>query len=660
MSKMLLPMELYHAAKETCIRLYVANGGNPRDKWSIRPYPGTAAIASHQTTDRWGDLRREWTLCMPMMPLDVRLPRWKSDLIGAYTVHELLHSLWTDWDVVKQTRAAGLHGLCNALEDCRIEARATRGDLVLVNEARRLLMALNAHIAQRALKSPGFSLNAPEQFSFVLGLVIFAEKLGYVSELPSDWKARVRPEWHPLFKLALDRFDALQSTGDVLRLALDLKALAASLPKPKAQPKAKSPQPQGGQGVESEREGGKPGSMPVNVREREITEPEPEEDDTPEHDDGADAGEDDAPEPVAPPRPIAGLEDDIANAPEPIEPEPGDDAKSDNEPSQSPPVNAGDQGGRGGARAEPEDEPEPAEDLTDATQVYAEANLNDLSEEAAKDAGQPLRNVQSDCMHAATILNVPLPRRAECKGGGNPKIATAAIESPAKLRRHLTAAVKSPERVAVDRRQVSGRLDMRNLVGLSIGSPNVFKRRVEEEGREAAVTLSIDVSGSMSGERLRAAKALALHMGDALKAAGVKFEICAWDDIVEVIPKPFAKGWATDTQRAVAGLKCMSGTGMLPAMKAAAERLLKVGNVTRRILLVMTDGADSYAMEANSALCKFYAARGVEIVGIGLQTHGIKGPFNGRAIEVWDTRQLSEKGLGELVKALDAGAARTA
>ena len=656
MSKMLLPMELYHAARETCVRLYVANGGNVKDKWVIRPYPGTAAIAVQNTYDRWGDPRREWTLCMPMMPLDVRVARWKGDLIGAYTVHELLHALWTDWDVVKQTRAAGLHGLCNALEDCRIEARATRGDLVLVNEARRLLMALNAHIAQRALKSPNFALDDASQFSFVLGLVIFAEKLGYVSELPVDWKARVRPEWLPLFKLALDRFDALSSTADVLRLALDLKALAASLPKPKARP-AKPNAPQGGEGVESEREGGKPGPTPEGVREREITEPEPEDDDdTPEDDSTEDMFE-----PPMPPRPIAGLEDDLANAPEPVEPGASDSAKSDGEPSQSPPVNAGDQGGRGGARAEPEPEAEqPAEDLTDATQVYAEANLNDLSEEAAKDAGQPLCNVQSDCMHAATILNVPLPRRAECKGGGNPKIATAAIESPAKLRRHLTAAVKSPERVAVDRRQVSGRLDMRNLVGLSIGSPNVFKRRVEEEGREAAVTLSIDVSGSMAGDRLRAAKALALHMGDALKAAGVKFEICAWDDIVEVIPKPFAKGWSVETQRAVAGLKTMSGTGMLPAMKAAAERLLKVGNVTRRILLVMTDGADSYAMEANSALCKFYAARGVEIVGIGLQTHGIKGPFNGRAIEVWDTRQLSEKGLGELVKALDAGAARTA
>jgi hypothetical protein len=71
MSKMLLPMELYHAAKETCVRLYVANGGNPRDKWTIRPYPGTAAIAVQDAYDRWGDPRREWTLCMPMMPLDV-------------------------------------------------------------------------------------------------------------------------------------------------------------------------------------------------------------------------------------------------------------------------------------------------------------------------------------------------------------------------------------------------------------------------------------------------------------------------------------------------------------------------------------------------------------------------------------------------------------
>ena len=116
-------------------------------------------------------------------PLDVRLPRWKADLVAAYTVHELLHSLWTDWSVVAESRARHVHNLVNALEDNRIEAKASKGDLVMVSEARKLLVALNDHIARRAMANVNFALDDPAQFSFVLNLVIFAEKLGYVSAL---------------------------------------------------------------------------------------------------------------------------------------------------------------------------------------------------------------------------------------------------------------------------------------------------------------------------------------------------------------------------------------------------------------------------------------------------------------------------------------------
>jgi Mg-chelatase subunit ChlD len=298
--------------------------------------------------------------------------------------------------------------------------------------------------------------------------------------------------------------------------------------------------------------------------------------------------------------------------------------------------------------------------VTDATQIYAEAHLNDISEQAAKDAGKSAHEVYQDAIHASTILNIPLPREVELTRGGNPKLAGAAIESPAKMRRHLTMAVKSPERVATERRQVSGRLDMRNLVGLAIGAENVFRRRVEEEGREAAVSILIDVSGSMAGSRIAAAKAMALHMGDALKAAGVKFEITGFDDVCTVRPKSFAEGWAEPTRRKVAGLKTLSGTAMLPAMKACAERLVKQGNVTRRILLVLTDGQDSYAPEANAALCAFYAGRGVEIIGIGLQTSNLGPTFRGKAVHVWSTHELSTEGLKTLVKQLDAGAPRSA
>ena len=310
---------------------------------------------------------------------------------------------------------------------------------------------------------------------------------------------------------------------------------------------------------------------------------------------------------------------------------------------------------------EPEEESEPSVELSDATQAYEEANLDDVARDAAKDAGASEVQVSRDAMHATTILNIaPMDESFSFSGRGNAKQSGAMIESPAKLRRHLTMAVKSPERVGTERRQVLGRLDMRNLVGLASGAPNVFRRRVEEEGREAAVTILLDVSSSMEGMRLAAAKAMALHMGDALKAAGVRFEIACFDDGRLITPKPFARGWAADTQRVVASIRYLNGTAMLPAMKQCAERLLRQGNVTRRILLTLTDGQDSYSAGANQALCAFYRDRGVEIVGIGLMVGGLEKTFNGAFVPVESYRDLSAKGLAALVRALDKGAPRMA
>jgi Cobalamin biosynthesis protein CobT VWA domain len=638
MSKMVLPMELYAAARETCLRLYVANGGDKLAKWTIQPYPGTAAIACNRPAWAWGP--PSFTLCMPSFPLDVRLPRWKADLVAAYTVHELLHALWTDWDVVKQSKIEGLGSLVNAIEDNRIEGRASRGDLIQVSEARRLLEALNDHITTRALGTKGFALDAPEQFSFVLNLVLFREKLGYRSTFPANWRARVNPAWLPLFDHALARFDALGSTGDALALARELKALAAKTPKAKPKP-ATPPPPQGKPQGEPQ-----PAAMP---REKEIVEGEGE-------GEGKGEGEGEG-------------EGDKGQKSPPTAKGEGEDAKRDGEPEAVPGASKGQ--GEPAEPAEPDDKPEPADaksgdanragrgavDMTDATQEYNEASLDDLARDAAKDKGKSLELVQMLARDASIMLNVPMLQNAECKNGGDPKLAGAAIASPAKLRRHLTLAVKSPERVAIERRQTSGRVDLRNLTGIATGAENIFRRRVESEGREAAVTLLLDVSGSMKGSRLDAARAMAVHMGDALKAAGVKFEIAAFDSFNLWTPKPFAKGWANDTRRAVAGLRSAGGTAMLSAMKACAERLLKIGGVSRRILFTLTDGQDDYPAAADAALCAYYQAKGVEIVGIGLMTD-VKYPFNGRAVYVPNCASLSTLGLAQLVKTLDEGSPR--
>ena len=636
MSKMVLPMELYNAARETCLRLYVANGGDARAKWNIRPYPGTAAIACHEG-NAWQP--PSFTLCMPSFPLEVRLARWKADLVAAYTVHELLHALWTDWNAVAQARRDGLHGLTNALEDNRIEAKASRGDLLQVSEARRLLEALNDHIIARALKAPGFAIDDERQFSFVLNIVIFSEKLGYRSTFPSDWRAHVNPSWLPLFDHALAHFDALHSTGDVLALAHELKAMAAALlkAKPANKPKPKpEAQPEGEEAQESNAN-----AQMALPREPEIVEDDEKDASEPQKGpaEAKGEGEDEMIPPAPNARPEASMGED---EPTMGEGESASEAKSEG---------ASNAGGRG-AQVDM--------DMSDATQVYSEANLDDLAQEAARDANMAVSTVQAYASYAATILNVDPHREVELTKGGDPKRAGAMIASPAKLRRHLTLAVKSPERIDTERRQVSGRLDLRNLSGLASGSETVFRRRIESEGREAAVGLLLDVSSSMKGYRLHAAKAMALHMGDALKAAGVKFEIAAFDDNQLWTPKPFAKAWSNDTRRAVAGMQTAGGTSMLPAMKMCAERLLKVGGVSRRILLVLTDGDDAYPAEANAALCAWCKARGVEIVGIGLLTHRLDRTFNGRAVQVRDCERLSTVGLSELVKALDAGAPRAA
>jgi Mg-chelatase subunit ChlD len=124
-------------------------------------------------------------------------------------------------------------------------------------------------------------------------------------------------------------------------------------------------------------------------------------------------------------------------------------------------------------------------------------------------------------------------------------------------------------------------------------------------------------------------------------------------------PKAFAAGWAKDTMRAVAGIHTNGGTSMLPAIKMCAERLIRQGHVSRRILLVLTDGVDSYSSGANAAQCAMYRRRGIEIVGVGLMTDPAHA-FGGRAVTVWNTKELSEKGMALLARTLDEGAPRTA
>jgi Cobalamin biosynthesis protein CobT VWA domain len=702
MGKMITGGEVYEAIRETCQRLYIAAGGDKSAIWTVKPFPETACIAV-------GRNGKFWHLGMPAIPATARLTTREADMFVAFGVHEILHALWTDFRVVAQSSIEGLHSLCNALEDCRIENKARRG-LPAVAEAATLLEVLTNHVVAKASEKAPYRLDDERNFAFTLGNIIFVEKLKYrLVDFPRDWRAEVPAHWLPVIDLALTRFGSLRSTQDVLILARDLRALGQTL------------QPQQGEG-----EGGKGKAKP---QDGDMGNPAPSNDASgafpkkPDNEKGegdkaagdeakGDEGEGDK---TAPDNsyinPETGedvqLERDNEGEGEGEGEAKGDEAKGD-EAKGDEGEGAGDEGeggagdegegagdeGEGGAGDEGKggaggDGPQGGTsegrapiDLTDMQQNAPDAKLNDVADNASRREGMSGRQAEDANRQAEDFFNaidgVGYRENIPVENAYMIDAVRAALSAPAKLRRDVTLAVKSPERVGRDRRQTTGRMDMRLSAQMRAGSQNVFSRRHDETGVQAAVSLLVDMSSSMRGARAQAAAALALHLGDALKAAGVKFEIGGY---YQMSPREdgacrarlgFCKemnaGWTQEARGKTAALAHMpsGGTATMPAAKEMARRLLNERNATRRILLVLTDGADCYSPESMKACRDFYAKLGVEIVALAIMvTEGhydggfavkqlLQRSFGKNVTFVNNLSQIATAGLHELVTVLNA------
>ena len=616
----------YLAARETCARLYVATGGNPAHRWTVTPFQGTAAIS--RTVTPYTN-RVTFRLGMPAMPLEARLSRREADLMAAYVVHELGHALFTDFEGPGSMIVASREGigrLLNAIEDGRIERKLAT--TATVPEARKLLETLTAYIVDRDTNKNGYDLTNPHSFAFTLSNVLMTEALGYtVPAFPRDWRDRLPGQWVRVLDHCVARLPALTSTADALDLARWVRDEMARAPVT-----LPPPPPVNGQGPQGEAEGeGEPeGAQGAGQRE-----PEPE--DEPE---GEGAGQ--------------------------REPEPEDEPESEGPGASQAPTGEADAEGEGGAGGEQSDAGGEGVDLSDTAQQATEPDLSDIAAEVCDRMGKDPLDVAAENGKAAGFLDCApsLPGDwPDIKRSGANKMASA-IDAPAKLRRDVRAAVKAPERVGVERYQTSGRLDMRQMSQFDT-SGALFKRRFEEEGREAAVSLLLDMSSSMGpgrGTPAEAAGALALHLGEALKSAGVAFEIAGFADTNESHPpqsrlyvaKAFSEGWADVSKARIALMmnRVAGGTAMLPAMHDMAGRLARKAHVTRRILLVLTDGEDGYSRAANRACIAHWRARGVEIVGIGCLCN-VAGVFGPAHVNVRRLSDVSSAGLGALVQVLN-------
>lgn len=232
--------------------------------------------------------------------------------------------------------------------------------------------------------------------------------------------------------------------------------------------------------------------------------------------------------------------------------------------------------------------------------------------------------------------------------------------------------LRSPDAIGRETYLTSGRMDRRALTRAAAGSPNVFCRRDDAPGMNTGVMLLLDSSGSMDGPKLAAAKAMALHLAEACKAAGASVCVTTFEDRAAhydgtnwhpgkpqlTILKDWSEGMPQATPR-ICGIGCPNGTPLADGIMACADYFKKQPHLTRRILLALTDGQGDMGPTGTEWACKYAANRGIEVVGLVLGGIGWLAPDPSGygfpyAVGCAGAADLTGKALSELARQLDA------
>jgi len=257
------------------------------------------------------------------------------------------------------------------------------------------------------------------------------------------------------------------------------------------------------------------------------------------------------------------------------------------------------------------------------------------------------------------LLSVPLTTAfdtvTDFTGKGEParwhrlRSAARAQTEPLKLR--LERALKVDEQTRWKREQERGELDRMSLARLvtSPGYRTPFRVRRAAPGRDAAVSLLIDCSGSMAGRKIELARLCAAALCDALTQLGFACEVLGYSSVEDASMRAHYQRWIdagrdtfgynrfverldlrvykrfdSDNPSGLACIECGHENPDGEALSWAAERLL-AKRARRRILMVLSDGypatGDGHPAILRTDLRTRVDAlreRRVELIGVGI------------------------------------------
>jgi cobalamin biosynthesis protein CobT len=240
-----------------------------------------------------------------------------------------------------------------------------------------------------------------------------------------------------------------------------------------------------------------------------------------------------------------------------------------------------------------------------------------------------------------------------------------------------------------DEAKGGGKLNPRRLVGAYNGDENVFTKRVDDDSINTAVQLVIDMSGSMSGEKIDLALQSTLLLSEALAKCNVPFEIVGFrttgagarngksptikkmvQDMIDdgrtnrydTIEMTTFKSFAERYQMCLPAIGNMAAGGANcdgESILYASQTLLKRSE-RKKIMMVLSDGEPAFGYHncSNGAVDKYVRdsvknieKQNVHVIGIGICSSAVKSYYTNHIV-VNQLHQLPKAILREITLAI--------
>lgn len=224
--------------------------------------------------------------------------------------------------------------------------------------------------------------------------------------------------------------------------------------------------------------------------------------------------------------------------------------------------------------------------------------------------------------------------------------SAAASPFPAALVGEVRRLLQAKARVRFDHERLDGRLDARNIgrvlmpqVGDGTFNRSIFRQRVPVDTLNCALTVLVDCSGSMLGEKIVAATSAAMALNDlASTALRVPSELLGFSTTDRDTPhliefKTFAE---RRVNRGLVGARMervqhgmMRGNADGDSLLSAAQRI-RGRREARRIIVVLSDGCPAEGCNGSSSYDNLKAAvaavrgSGIEVYGIGIMDSNVR------------------------------------